>query len=100
MTCMPRHRHRELLRFLRSIDQQTPAGPDPQVIVDNHTTHKTPAAKHWLKPIPASTWQFMPNGISRNQSDQGRRTDSDSNANWKNPVRHIASTASSRYLMR
>ena len=35
-TCMPRHRHREFLRFLRLIDQQTPAGLDLHLIVDNY----------------------------------------------------------------
>jgi transposase len=48
-TCMPRHRHREFLRFLRLIDQQTPAGLDLHLIVDNYATHKTPAVKRWLK---------------------------------------------------
>jgi transposase len=51
-TCMPRHRHREFLRFLRLIDQQTPAGLDLHLIVDNYATHKTPAVKRWLKAHP------------------------------------------------
>ena len=42
---MPRHRHREFLRFLRLIDQQTPADLDLHLIVDNYATHKTPADK-------------------------------------------------------
>ena len=33
--CMPRHRHREFLRFLRLIDQQTLASLDLHLIVDN-----------------------------------------------------------------
>ena len=37
---MPRHRHREFLRFLKLIDQQTPAGLDLHLIVDNYAcTH-------------------------------------------------------------
>ena len=42
-TCMPRHRHREFLRFLRLIDQQTAKSLDLHLIVDNYATHKTPA---------------------------------------------------------
>src|SRR5499426_2908492 len=47
--CLPRHRHREFLRFLRLIDRQTTAGLDLHLIVDNYATHKTPAVKRWLK---------------------------------------------------
>ena len=43
--CMPRHRHREFLRFLKLIDQQTPADLDLHLIVDNYATHKTPGRK-------------------------------------------------------
>src|SRR5262249_7043984 len=51
-TCMPRHRHRDFLRSLKLIDQQTPKGLDLHLIVDNYTTHKTPAVKRWLKAHP------------------------------------------------
>ena len=40
-TCMPRHRHREFLRFLKLIDQQIAEGLDLHLIVDNYATHKT-----------------------------------------------------------
>ena len=33
--CMPRHRHREFLRFLKLIDTQTPAHLALHLIVDN-----------------------------------------------------------------
>ena len=36
--CMPRHRHREFLRFLKLIDTQTPAHLDLHLIVDNYAT--------------------------------------------------------------
>jgi hypothetical protein len=48
-TCMPRHRHREFLRFLKLIDQQTPVDLDLHLIVDNYATHKTASVKRWLK---------------------------------------------------
>ena len=47
--CMPRHRHREFLRFLKTIDERTLPNLDLHLIVDNYATHKTPAVKHWLK---------------------------------------------------
>jgi transposase len=51
-TCMPRHRQREFLRFLKLIDQQTLPGLDLHLIVDNYATHKTPAVKRWIKAHP------------------------------------------------
>ena len=41
-TCMPRHRHREFLRFLKLIDQRTPGRSRLHLIVDNYATPKTP----------------------------------------------------------
>jgi hypothetical protein len=41
-TCMPRHRHREFFRFLKLIDQRTPAELDLYLIVDNYATHIRP----------------------------------------------------------
>src|SRR5450631_622606 len=63
-TCMPRHRQREFLRFLRLIDQQTPAGLDLHLIVDNYATHKTPAVKRWLKAHPRFHLHFTPTSAS------------------------------------
>ena len=63
-TCMPRHRHREFLRFLRLIDQQTPAGLDLHLVVDNYATHKTPAVKRWLKRHPRFHLDFTPTSAS------------------------------------
>src|SRR6202044_2629829 len=47
--CMPRHRHREFLRFLKTIDECTLPNLDLHLIVDNYATHKTPAVKRWLE---------------------------------------------------
>ena len=58
--CMPRHRHREFLRFLKLIDHQTPAGLDLHLIVDNYATHKTPAVKRWIKAHPRFHLHFTP----------------------------------------
>ena len=63
-TCMPRHRHREFLRFLRLIDQKTPADLDLNLIVDNYATHKTPAVKRWIKAHPRFHLHFTPTSAS------------------------------------
>ena len=63
-TCMPRHRHGEFLRFLRLIDQQTPAGLDRHLIVDNYATHKTAAVKRWIKAHPRFQLHFTPTSAS------------------------------------
>ena len=63
-TCMPRHRHREFLRFLKLIDQRTPAGLALHLIVDNYATHKTPAVKRWLKMHPRFRLHFTPTSAS------------------------------------
>src|SRR5204862_8019314 len=47
--CMPRHRHREFPRFLKTIDERSLPNLDLHLIVDNYATHKTPAVKRWLK---------------------------------------------------
>lgn len=63
-TCMPRHRHREFLRFLKLIDQKTPADLDLHLIADNDATHKTSAVKRWLKAHPRFYLHFTPTSAS------------------------------------
>jgi transposase len=46
--CKRRHRHQELLSFLRHIDQAVPAELDLHLIVDNYGTHKHPRVRGWL----------------------------------------------------
>ena len=62
--CMPRHRHREFLRFLKTIDKQTPAHLDLHLIVDNYATHKTEAVKRWLKRHKRFHLHFTPTSAS------------------------------------
>ena len=60
---MPRHRHREFLRFLKAIDRRrdgAPARSRAILIVDNYATHKTPAVKRWLKRNPRTTCTSRP----------------------------------------
>ena len=62
--CMARHRHREFLRFLKTIDRQTPAHLDLHLIVDNYATHKTDAVKRWLKRHKRFHLHFTPTSAS------------------------------------
>jgi transposase len=62
--CMPRHRHQEFIRFLKKIDNETPAGLDLHLIVDNYGTHKHPRVKSWLKRHPRFNLHFIPTSSS------------------------------------
>lgn len=63
-TCMPRHRHQEWLKFLKLIDEQTPADLDLHLIADNYFTHKTPEVQRWLKRHPRFHMHFIPTSSS------------------------------------
>jgi hypothetical protein len=45
---MSRHRHQEFIRFLNTINRQTAAAQDVDLIVDNYATHKHPKVRAWL----------------------------------------------------
>src|SRR5207248_7332385 len=45
--CLPRHRHTELLTFLRTIDRDVPKRLHSHLILDNYATHPHPNAKAW-----------------------------------------------------
>jgi transposase len=62
--CMPRHRHREFLRFLKRIDKETPPHLDLHLIVDNYATHKTATVKRWLKAHSRFHLHFTPTSSS------------------------------------
>ena len=53
--CMPRHRAKEFLKFLRQIDKAVPARRDVHLVLDNYATHKTPEVKAWLDNTRASS---------------------------------------------
>ncbi|MDB6154455.1 MAG: ISBmu8 transposase [Chthoniobacteraceae bacterium] len=62
--CHPRHRHQEWLKFLRLIDEQTPADRDLHLILDNYATHKHPKVKAWLAKHPRFHLHFTPTSAS------------------------------------
>jgi hypothetical protein len=47
-----RHRAIEFKKFLQTLDCEVPADLDVRVILDNSSTHKTPAVKKWLLARP------------------------------------------------
>jgi transposase len=62
--CMNRHRHQEWIKFLKLIDDQTPAELDLHLIVDNYATHKHPKVLAWLKRHPRFHMHFTPTSSS------------------------------------
>jgi transposase len=62
--CLPRHRSREFIRFLTTIDRQTPPDLDLHLIVDNSTTHKRPPVHRWLQRHPRFHLHFIPTSSS------------------------------------
>jgi transposase len=55
-----RHRHQELLRFLKLIDAAVPDGLELHLVCDNYATHKTPEVKRWLLRHPRFHLHFTP----------------------------------------
>ena len=59
-----RHRAQEFLAFLKKIDAAVPADLDCHVVLDNASTHKTPAVKRWLTAHPRFVLHFTPTSSS------------------------------------
>ncbi len=59
-----RHRAIEFKQFLVKIDNQVPADLDVHLILDNYSTHKTPAIKRWLAAHPRFVLHFTPTSSS------------------------------------
>jgi transposase len=59
-----RHRAIEFKRFLNTIDREVPAGLDVHIVLDNSSTHKTPAIKKWLLAHPRFELHFTPTSSS------------------------------------
>ncbi len=62
--CLPRHRHEEFLKFLRTIDREVPKGLQIHLIVDNYSTHKHANVKKWLTKHPRFHLHFIPTSSS------------------------------------
>jgi len=62
--CLPRHRHVEFLKFLRTIDREVPRRLRIHLILDNYATHNHPNAKAWLAKHPRFELHFTPTSSS------------------------------------
>ena len=62
--CLPRHRHEEFLKFLRTIDRQVPQGLAVHLILDNYATHKHADVVKWLSKHPRFHLHFTPTSSS------------------------------------
>jgi transposase len=60
----PQHRAAEFRRFLDVIDAAVPAGLAVHVVLDNSSTHKTPAIHQWLLRHPRFRFHFTPTSSS------------------------------------
>jgi transposase len=61
--CQPRHTAVEFLDFLQLLHRCYPRG-DLHVILDNSSTHSTPAVRAWLEAHPRVHFHFTPTGAS------------------------------------
>jgi transposase len=59
-----RHRAIEFKKFLQRIDAEVPAEFDVHLVLDNSSTHKTPAIRRWLLAHPRFTLHFTPTSSS------------------------------------
>ncbi len=62
--CLPRHRHTEFLKFLRTIDKEVPKGLHVHLILDNYATHKHDNVTTWLTKHPRFHLHFTPTSSS------------------------------------
>ena len=58
-----RHTGDDFLAFLRQVEDAYPAG-ELHVVLDNVSTHKTPAVQNWLAARPRITFHFTPTSAS------------------------------------
>src|SRR4051794_8125989 len=59
-----RHRAIEFKQFLQAIDREVPAELAVHLVLDNSSTHKTPAVQRWLLAHPRFSLHFTPTSSS------------------------------------
>jgi transposase len=62
--CLPRHRHIEFLKFLRTTDREVPKRLEIHLILDNYSTHNHANVKRWLAKHPRFHLHFTPTASS------------------------------------
>jgi transposase len=81
--CMPRHRHQEFLRFMKTVERESDPDLELHFILDNYATHKHPKVKAWLEKNPRVHFHFLP-----------------TSASWLNLVERLFSELTERQLKR
>src|SRR4029450_12534152 len=61
--CAPRHTGADFLRFMRRVVRRY-RGRELHVVLDNSSTHSTPAVQTWLSEHPEVQFHFTPKGAS------------------------------------
>jgi len=56
----PRHRAEEFRKFLNLVNNTVPQHLDIHIVLDNVSSHKTPAIGRWLQRHPRFTFHFTP----------------------------------------
>jgi transposase len=59
-----RHRAIEFKQFLQTLDREVPADLEVHLVLDNSSTHKTPAIQRWLAAHPRFVVHFTPTSSS------------------------------------
>jgi transposase len=59
-----RHRAIEFKQFLQTLDREVPAELEVHLVLDNSSTHKTPAIQRWLLAHPRFVLHFTPTSSS------------------------------------
>ena len=59
-----RHRALEFKQFLQTLDREVPDHLDVHLVLDNSSTHKTPAIQRWLAAHPRFVLHFTPTSSS------------------------------------
>ena len=62
--CMPRHRHQEFLKFIKTVERSVDPDLEIHVILDNYATHKHEKVRNWLARNLRVHFHFVPTGAS------------------------------------
>ena len=62
--CLPKHTHKEFIKFLNAVERVVPVGKVIHAIVDNYATHKHPKVLEWLVNHPRWVFHFTPTSAS------------------------------------
>ena len=59
-----KHRHQEVLRFLREVDKAVPADQEIHIVLDNYATHKHEKVLDWIERKKRIFLHFTPTSAS------------------------------------